>query len=127
MKCSGEDGFAGNPPSFQSEVVPEEVLLVLSSWPDLDGARTAARLLVEERCIACANIIPAIESIYRWKEKIEISAEVLLLMKTTFGQYPALELRIKQMHPYQVPEVLCFPVSAGFAPYLSWVEESCGS
>ena len=122
-----EDGFAGSRPLFRADAVPEEVLLVLSSWPDLNGARTAARLLVEERCVACASLIPAMESIYRWKEKIESAAEVLVLMKTTFSQYPALELRIKQMHPYEVPEILCFPVSAGFAAYLSWVEDSCGA
>ena len=121
------DGFVGRRLRFHADAVPEEVLLVLSSWPDLSGAQTAARLLVEERRVACASLLPAMESIYRWKDKVESAAEVLVLMKTTFSQYPALELRIKQMHPYEVPEILCFPVSAGFAGYLSWVEESCGT
>jgi periplasmic divalent cation tolerance protein len=105
----------------------EQVLLVLSTWPDLDGARNAARVLVEERSVACANLVPAIESIYRWQGNIETTPEVLMLMKTTLSRYPALELRIKELHSYQVPEILCVPVSAGLPAYLSWVQDSCAS
>lgn len=103
----------------------EEVLLVLTTWPDATSARLASRKLVEEKLAACANILPGIESIYRWKEKIESSAEVLVVMKTTIGRYPQLELRIREIHTYETPEVLCFRAADGFSAYLRWIEKSC--
>lgn len=102
----------------------EEALLVLSTWPDAETARAASRTLVEEKLAACANIVPAIESIYRWEEKVETSSEMLVLMKTTIGRYQALESRIKELHSYDVPEVLAFRIHDGLPAYLRWVESS---
>lgn len=103
----------------------EEVLIVLTTWPDLDAARAAARVVVEERLAACANLGPAIESIYRWEGKVETASEVLMILKTTIGRYPQLETRIKALHSYAVPEIVSLRVTDGLPAYLRWVEASC--
>jgi periplasmic divalent cation tolerance protein len=103
----------------------EEVLLVFTTWPDLEKARAAARILVEERLAACANLSPGLESIYRWEGKIETANEVLMILKTTIGRYPQLETRIKALHSYEVPEVVSLRVTDGLPAYLRWVEASC--
>ena len=103
----------------------EEVLTVFTTWPDLETARTGARTLVEERLVACGNIVPGVESIYRWEGKVETGEEVLVIFKTTAGNYPALETRVRALHPYEVPEVLAVRVADGLPAYLRWVVESC--
>lgn len=104
----------------------EEVLLVFTTWPDASAAREAARVIVEERLAACANIVPAVESIYRWEGKIETAAEVLMILKTTIGRYPQIEARVKALHSYEVPEIVSLRVADGLPAYLHWVEASCG-
>ena len=103
-----------------------EVLTVFTTWPDLDTARTAARALVEEKLAACGNIVPGVESVYRWEGKVETGAEVLVIFKTTIGSYPKLETRLRELHPYHVPEVLALRITDGLPAYLRWVEQSCG-
>jgi periplasmic divalent cation tolerance protein len=104
----------------------EEVLLVFTTWPDASAAREAARVLVEEKLAACANMVAAVESIYRWEGKVEQASEVLMILKTTIGRYPQLETRIKALHSYEVPEVVSLRVADGLPGYLRWVEASCG-
>ena len=104
----------------------DEVLTVFTTWPDVETARAAVRTLVEEKLAACGNIVPGVESIYRWEGKVETGAEVLVIFKTTGGGYPALEARVRALHPYEVPEVLALRVTDGLPAYLRWVEESCG-
>ena len=104
---------------------PNEILVVFSTWPDAEKARAAAQKLVEEKRIACANLLPGVESIYRWQGKVETSAEVLVIFKTTTANYASLESRIRELHPYEVPEVLALPVASGLPGYLRWVAESC--
>jgi periplasmic divalent cation tolerance protein len=103
----------------------EEVLIVLTTWPDAESARNSARVLVEERLAACGNIVPGVESIYRWEGKVETSAEVIVIFKTTIGSYPRLESRIKKLHSYAVPEIVCLRITDGLPAYLRWVEGSC--
>jgi periplasmic divalent cation tolerance protein len=105
--------------------MPEELLLVLSTWPDAETAQRASRILIEERLIACANIVPKVESIYRWEGRIETGAELFVFMKTTSSNYPALERRIVELHRYAVPEILGFAVQTGLPRYCEWVRESC--
>lgn len=105
----------------------EEVLLVVSTWPDAENARQAGRILVEEQLAACANIVAHIESIYRWEGRIETANEVLMVIKTTVARYPALETRITDLHPYQVPEIVAFPAQTGLAAYCRWVIDSCAA
>lgn len=103
----------------------EEVLIVFSTFADAEAARSAARSLVGEHLAACANIVPQVESIYRWREKIESGAEVLVIFKTTRGRYQQFEQRLRALHPYEVPEIVAVPLMTGHDPYLNWVVESC--
>jgi len=100
-------------------------LIILTTWPDAESARAATRKLVEEKLAACGNLVPGIESIYRWQGKIETSSEVLVIFKTTAARLAQLEERIRELHSYEVPEILAVPVGAGLPAYLRWVEESC--
>lgn len=100
-------------------------MIILTTWPDVESARAAAGKLVEEKLAACGNLVPGIESIYRWQGKIETSREVIVVFKTTAMRYAALEARIRELHSYEVPEILALPVGTGLPAYLRWVEESC--
>ena len=79
------------------------------------------RTLVEERLIACGNIVPGVESIYEWKGVLETSAEVMVVCKTTVHSASAAQTRLRALHPYEVPEILQIPVSDGWPDYISWV------
>jgi periplasmic divalent cation tolerance protein len=104
--------------------VPEESILVLSTFPDADCARRVARALIEEKLAACANLVPQIESIYRWKGAIETSSEVLLLIKSNVWKFQLLEAKIRELHPYEVPEIISIRIDSGSADYLRWIDES---
>jgi len=103
----------------------KEPLVVLCTFPDVEQARGIAVVLVERRLAACVNLLPGVESIYRWEGKVERAGEVLAVIKTT--RYPELEVALKELHPYEVPEILALPVAAGLAGYLKWLGESCGA
>ena len=105
----------------------DEVLLVLSTFPDVATARRVGRELVEQRCAACANILPAVESIYWWEKKVESANETLVLFKTTADRYAALETTLRQLHPYEVPEIIAVKVEQGSPDYLRWVSENCAA
>lgn len=101
----------------------EAVHVVLSTCPDIETARRIARILVEERLAACGNVVPGLTSIYRWKGAIESAEECLLVLKTVARRLPALECRLVEIHPYDVPESLALAVERGHPPYLDWVVE----
>ena len=98
--------------------------IVLTTTADPDEAARLGRTLVEERLAACATLIPAVQSIYRWKEEIETSTETLLLLKTGPGQLAALEARLHELHSYETPEFLVLMVDAASQPYLDWLQSS---
>jgi len=100
------------------------LLLVFSTFPDTATARAAAQTLVTERLAACVNILPGVESIYRWEGKVESGAEVLAVIKTATDRYPALEQRLRELHPYDVPEIVALPAAAVAESYLRWVAGS---
>ena len=95
--------------------------LVLVTAPGMKAARKLARAALKKRLIACANLIPKIESHYRWKDKIESGSEVLLLLKTTAGHVAELEKLILAKHSYDTPEFLVIPLQSGSAAYLEWL------
>jgi len=98
-----------------------DILLVFTNLPDAASAEKLAHQIVEARAAACVNQLALCTSTYRWKDKIEISTEVPLLIKTTKTAYPSLEILIRKAHPYELPEIIAVPVTAGFPPYLDWV------
>ena len=104
--------------------MPEEAIIVLSTCPDADTARRIGRSLVEEKLAACVNILPPMESIYRWKGVVESASEVLLIIKSTHWKYQLIEARILELHPYEVPEIISVRADSGHVPYLRWIEES---
>jgi periplasmic divalent cation tolerance protein len=101
-----------------------EFLAVFCTFPDLENARRVIDGLVESRLIACGNIFPGIESIYRWKEKIERSSEVLAILKTTRERFGPLESAFKELHPYEVPELIAMQITNGLPAYLDWISEN---
>lgn len=94
---------------------------MLSTFPDADTAARIARTLVDERLAACASLIPAVRSIYRWQEAVCDEVEALAVIKTTADRYAALAARIIELHPYQVPEIIALPLADGHPPYLAWL------
>src|SRR5436309_4076302 len=103
----------------------QEILLALSTFPDAETARKISNQLVTEKFAACANILPGIESIYRWKEKIETGNETLVFFKLSEDRQSAFQEKLRSLHPYEVPEIIIVPVTTGLPEYLSWVAESC--
>ncbi|MFH1996589.1 MAG: divalent-cation tolerance protein CutA [Candidatus Omnitrophota bacterium] len=88
-------------------------------------AKLLARTLLEERLIACANIVPTIDSHYRWKGTIESAKESLLILKTKRSLFRKVERVILRNHSYETPEIIALPIVAGSRGYLSWIEDSC--
>jgi periplasmic divalent cation tolerance protein len=101
-------------------------VVVLVTTPDLKTARKLAKAALKARLVACANLIPKIESHYWWQNKLEASAEVLLLLKTTRARLAALEKSILANHPYDTPEFIVLTLSSGNQRYLDWLAESVG-
>src|SRR5215467_4253928 len=104
----------------------EQILLALSTFPDAEIARRISNQLVSERFAACANILPAVESIYRWKEKIESGNETFVFFKVSEDRQSAFQDKLRSLHPYDVPEIIFLPVACGLDKYLCWVVENCG-
>jgi len=98
-----------------------DALVVLTSCPDEATAARIARDLVESKLAACVNRIPAVHSTYRWQDQVCDEPEVLLVIKTLATQYEALEMRLKSLHPYEVPEIIALAVERGVPGYLSWL------
>ena len=99
----------------------EGVVLAVTTFADADVARQIGTQMVELQLVACVNILPGVESIYRWNGDVEVEGECLMLMKTTRDGLEKLESWILTHHPYEVPEFLVIPVEAGAEAYLAWV------
>jgi periplasmic divalent cation tolerance protein len=97
------------------------VRVVLMTAPDAGTAERVARALVDERLIACANVLPGVTSIYRWQGEVHTDAECLVVMKTREALVPRLIERAAALHPYDVPELLALPVAEGLPAYCRWV------
>jgi periplasmic divalent cation tolerance protein len=101
--------------------------VVLVTAPDMDTARRIAVAALEARLIACANLVPQIESHYWWEGKIESGNEVLMILKTTAALRVELEKLVLSLHPYDTAEFLSVPLDAGTERYLKWLGESCAT
>lgn len=101
-----------------------DVVLVLTTLGASGDADTIARTLVQERLAACVNILPVMTSVYRWQGRIEQDQERQIICKTTRKQLGALEQRLRQLHPYELPELLVLSASGGSDDYVQWVRES---
>jgi periplasmic divalent cation tolerance protein len=100
-----------------------DYIVVMVTAPERE-APSLARTLVEERLVACVNLVPGLRSVYWWKGKIEDEPEVLCIMKTRSALFEALRTRVRKLHSYEVPEIIALPVLAGNEPYLEWIAEN---
>jgi len=98
-----------------------DVLLVITNLPDRAAAERIAEALVTQGVAACVNILAECTSIYPWEGKLERVSEVPLLIKTMRSTYPQLEAALRKLHPYEMPEIIALPVSAGLPEFLNWV------
>jgi periplasmic divalent cation tolerance protein len=103
-----------------------DAMLVLTTLPNADAAAEMAKRIVDERLAACANLFPAVRSIYKWQAKVEDQNEILVLFKTRQEHFERLKSRILELHPYEVPEVLAIPVEQAYQPYLEWLARETG-
>lgn len=101
-----------------------EVLACLCTCPDAASARRIATALVEQRLAACVNLLPGVHSVYRWHDAVEHADEVLLLVKTTRAALPALQARLRALHPYELPELLAVECAGGLPAYLGWIADN---
>jgi periplasmic divalent cation tolerance protein len=99
-------------------------VIVLTTLPAESVAETFAAQIVEEKLAACVSVLPAMTSVYRWKNVVERARERQLVIKTTTERVTALEARIRQLHPYDLPEFIVIPIVQGSADYLSWLTEN---
>jgi periplasmic divalent cation tolerance protein len=101
-----------------------EHCVVLVTCPDRKTGLKIGASLVEDRLAACANLVDGVTSIYRWKNDIHQEPEILLIIKTARSRFADVERRVLDLHPYEVPEIICTEISAGNVPYLNWIDES---
>ena len=99
-----------------------EALIVFTTFANEADAARVARALVEERLVACANLVPGARSIYRWKQGVQDEREVVVLMKTRKQDWTALLSRLHELHPYETPECVAVRIAAGAPRYLEWLE-----
>jgi periplasmic divalent cation tolerance protein len=102
--------------------LPRASILVLTQMPDQASAETLARALVEARLAACVSIGASVSSLYHWRGKTEMAAEVPVVVKTVRDAYSAVEAAIRSCHPYELPEIIAVPVIDGLPDYLDWID-----
>ncbi len=100
--------------------------IVFITTDSYDNATNIAKILVSEKLAACCSLINNTVSVYKWKGKIEKSNECQVIIKTTKDQLDNLESRIRELHPYEVPEILAVPITEGHEPYLKWINSIVG-
>lgn len=104
-----------------------DAIVVMMTAANGEEAARLAEMLVGARLAACVQILPAIESVYRWEGKIERQAEVLLIAKTVHGKFQDLEREVRALHSYETPEIIAFPIAAGSERYLQWLGDAVRS
>jgi periplasmic divalent cation tolerance protein len=104
-----------------------DAIVVFMTAGSVGEARRIADHLVEKRLAACVQVLPEIESVYRWKGELQNEKEVLILAKTCREQFEELEKSVRAIHSYETPEIVAVPVAAGSSPYLAWLNENVRS
>ena len=102
-----------------------QAIVVVTTVGTEDEANRLAREIVVRRHAACVNIVPVLRSVYRWKGKVCEDSEYLLIIKSAAEEYPAIEAAIRELHSYELPEILALPVVGGSQDYLDWVVKGC--
>lgn len=100
-----------------------ESIVIISNVPTMESAQALAEDLVGRRLAACVNIMPGVQSVYRWQGKVEQAQEISLFIKTRRACYAAVEVAISALHPYDVPEIIALPINAGLPKYLEWLAQ----
>lgn len=100
---------------------PPEAIVVFITAPNKDEASRLAEMLVESRLAGCVQILPGVESVYRWQGQIERQDEVLLIAKTLKTKFEDLEREVRALHSYETPEIVAVPIAYGSTPYLEWL------
>ncbi|MCK4548033.1 MAG: divalent-cation tolerance protein CutA [Candidatus Eisenbacteria sp.] len=103
--------------------MPQDTVVVFVTASSDEEAETIARAVVEERLVACANVVPGVTALFRWQGKIERESEVLIIMKTRGLLLEGLIARVKDLHSYETPEIIAVPIVGGSREYLDWVKE----
>jgi periplasmic divalent cation tolerance protein len=103
-----------------------EAIVVFLTAPSREEAERLAEMLVSKRLAACVQIMPEMQSVYRWQGKVERQQEVLLIAKTVSSKFAEIEREVSTLHSYQTPEIMAFPVTAGARQYLDWLSASVG-
>ena len=110
---------------YTARCPPMSVIAVLTNLPDSASAFNLARALVERRLAACVNVLAPATSFYRWEGRLQQEPETPLIAKTTTQRYAELERVIRELHPYELPEIIALPVEHGLENYLGWVADEC--
>ncbi|MDN3512766.1 MAG: divalent-cation tolerance protein CutA [Candidatus Brocadia sp.] len=98
-----------------------KTIIIFMTASSLEEARKIGQALVEEGRIACCNIVPSVESIFKWQGKLNIEREGLMICKTREDLFSVVEKRVKELHSYEVPEIIAIPITQGSKSYLDWV------
>jgi periplasmic divalent cation tolerance protein len=98
-------------------------ILAITTLPDPESAVKIGKILVEARLAGCVHVLPAGQSIYRWQGKVELVNEATLLIKTSAARYEELAVTLRDHHPYDVPELIAFPIAHGLEAYLNWIDD----
>jgi periplasmic divalent cation tolerance protein len=101
-----------------------DYIIIYCTTPDLKTAQEISENLVQEQLAACCNIVPGLRSIYHWENKVQTDDELLLIIKTRSVLFSQIEKRIKNLHPYMVPEIIALPLINGSVEYLKWMDEN---
>jgi periplasmic divalent cation tolerance protein len=107
--------------AIEANSMTDQVIVALSTCPDEASAQNLAQTLVSERLATCVNRVPGVTSTYFWDGRLQEDAEILLIIKTTSARQAELAARLKDLHPYELPELVVLPVTGGNEPYLQWV------
>ncbi len=104
--------------------MPARHRIVFCTVPDTEIGGRLAEALVEEGLAACVNLLPGLISVYRWEGKLQRDAEALLLIKTRADRFAQLAERIRELHPYELPEIVAVPLTEGLPEYLDWIDRA---